>query len=179
MKCERPDCDKEATVHEVVVQKGKKVEKHLCEDHAKDSGLVPKPYTPINALLSKFVMSAPSGEGEQTAAKACAQCSLTFDEFRQHGLLGCSACYEAFEEELAPLIERAQEGAASHVGKTPRRSPGAVDQARLIRTLREQLAEALEAEHYERAADIRDRLREAGGPPSRRESERQAGEAEA
>jgi protein arginine kinase activator len=179
MKCEHPDCDREATVHEVVVHKGKKVEKHLCEEHAKDTGLVPKPYTPINALLSKFVVSSTPEAEQKQEARRCAHCSLTFDEFRQHGLLGCAACYEAFEGELGPLIERAQEGAASHIGKAPRRTGGAPDRAQVIRALREQLSEALKAEHYERAADLRDQLREVGGSAAPQQKQRNAGEAEA
>ena len=53
---------------------------------------------------------------------ACGACGTTFAKFRQTGLLGCAQCYFAFEDRLAPLIERAHEGASQHVGKTPRRA---------------------------------------------------------
>ncbi|MEC9372580.1 MAG: hypothetical protein VYC34_02005, partial [Planctomycetota bacterium] len=108
MKCDR--CDNEATVHEVSLHKGKKVEKHLCESCAKEDGIAVQTHVPINALLSKFVKSAGVlGEGEE-ATPSCPECGMTFGEFRQHGLLGCPHCYEVFEEQLGPLIERAQEG---------------------------------------------------------------------
>lgn len=160
MRCDR--CDKEATVHEVTVHKGQKVEKHLCEDCAKKDGIAVQSHAPINALLSKFVMSAGgAGEGGGKAA-SCPNCGMTWGEFRQHGLLGCAECYGVFEAHLGPLLERAQEGATHHVGKTPTRAGGSVDRQRLLASLRKRLNEAIAAERYEQAAKLRDELREAG-----------------
>src|SRR5690606_38755704 len=97
-------------------------------------------------------------------------------QFRSTGLLGCPACYAAFESKLGPVLERAHEGAARHVGKAPRRALakvrsagdrrapeailGDVEQpARPIGQPRDQLEVAIKAEQYERAAAIRDDLR--------------------
>lgn len=160
MKCDR--CENEATVHEVTVHKGKKVEKHLCEQCAKTDGIAVQSHAPINALLTKFVMSSAGAASAPTQKLVCPGCAMTFADFRQHGLLGCPECYAAFEEQLGPLIERAHEGGVHHVGKTPTRSGGSVDRQRVLATLRRQLSEAVAAEHYERAAELRDELRSIG-----------------
>ncbi|MFG0274326.1 MAG: UvrB/UvrC motif-containing protein [Phycisphaerales bacterium] len=160
MKCDR--CQNEATVHEVTVHKGKKVEKHLCEQCAKTDGIAIQSHPPIAEMLSKFVMSSVSGEKPARGQAACEGCGLTYAEFRQSGLLGCEQCYDAFEEQLGPLLERAQEGGSHHVGKTPRRGGGALDRGKVVATLRRQLLDAIAAEHYEKAAELRDRLRSVG-----------------
>jgi len=160
MKCDR--CQNEATVHEVTVHKGEKVEKHLCEQCAKSDGIAVQSHPPIAEMLSKFVMASGVGEKASPGKRACPGCGMTFAEFRQTGLLGCEGCYASFEEQLSPLLERAQEGGSHHIGKTPRRGGGALDRGKVVATLRKQLLDAIAAEHYEKAAELRDRLRAVG-----------------
>jgi len=160
MKCDQ--CQNEATVHEVTVHKGKKVEKHLCEQCAKTEGIAIQSHPPIAEMLSKFVMSTGAGEKGSRAGQACEGCGMTYADFRQTGLLGCEQCYDAFEDQLGPLLERAQEGGSHHVGKTPRRGGGDLDRGKVVATLRKQLLDAIAAEHYEKAAELRDRLRSVG-----------------
>ena len=164
MRCDR--CDNEATVHETMLVAGQKVEKHLCESCARDEGLSIHPTEPINALLSKFIMApglvqqaAGGGRSKKDQkAPSCPDCGMTWMEFRKCGLLGCATCYEVFETRLAPLIERAQEGATHHVGKAPRGSVGLADHQRRLRALRVELGEAIDAEQYEHAAQLRDSI---------------------
>lgn len=146
------------------IRGGKKVEKHLCEQcAAKVEGLQAKtPHTPINELLTKFVM-AQSGIASDTPS-TCEHCSMTWAEFRQNGLLGCPADYDLFERDLAPLIQRAHEGATHHVGKAPRRIGGgeAVHRQQIdLARLRKELQRAVEGEDYERAAKLRDEIKQA------------------
>jgi protein arginine kinase activator len=155
-KCDK--CEQEATVHEVTIKGGQKVEKHLCEACAREDGIAIQPTQPISELITKFVMSHSGSRAEGAKASTCAECGLTFVEFRQQGLLGCHACYGAFEEQLGSLIERAHEGATHHLGKTPKRAGGAIDRQKRIIALRKQLADAIDAEQYERAASLRDQL---------------------
>lgn len=125
--------------------------------------------------------SASEAKSPQTTACNC--CGMAYSQFRSSGLLGCAECYRAFEGLLGPLLARAHEGGTHHVGRQPLRfresgASGASEQAaaadrptriaaveqesteRLARiaTLRRQLAEAVAAEQYERAAKIRDEL---------------------
>lgn len=157
-KCDH--CDSEATVHEVTIHQGQKVEKHLCEHCARDEGIVVQSDAPIGELLTKFVISQGSGSSTKTRKQApsCPDCGMVFDEFRKSGLLGCSACYETFADQLTPLLERAHDGGATHVGKVPRRAGASIDRQQLIAALRRQLDEAIESEQYERAAQLRDKI---------------------
>ena len=163
MKCD--NCNKPATVHLTEIKNGKKIEKHLCEQCAAASEGIPvKGHTPINELLTNFVM-AHSGLPKEGAA-GCEQCGISWAEFRQSGLLGCHHDYQQFEKDLTPLLQRAHEGATHHVGKVPARRGGSgVPMKRQIdlAKLRKELAKAVEGEDYERAAKLRDQIRQAEG----------------
>lgn len=155
-KCDRCDC--EATVHEVVIRNGQKAEKHLCDSCAREEGFTGQATAPISDLITKFVISQAAGEKAAVKVGICPTCGLTFNDFRQQGLLGCPDCYKAFEMQLTSMIERAHEGATHHVGKAPKRMGGSAGRHERITTLRKQLNEAISAEQYERAATLRDQL---------------------
>ena len=65
-----------------------------------------------------------------------------------------------FAGKLLSLLKRAQEGASEHVGKVPARKKTA-DADRQVTTLRlrRELQKAVDAENYEAAAQLRDKLR--------------------
>lgn len=176
---------REATVHEVVIRSGKKAERHLCEQCAREAGLGAPAPTQVSELLGKL-MSAQAAKAKPTPPKApqiaqagsiCAACGSTFAEFKALGLLGCPECYKAFESLLGPLLERAQDGGLHHVGKVPRAAlersrrggagesailGSAVERAKRVESLRRALEEAVAGEQYERAAQLRDELRQIG-----------------
>ena len=163
MKCE--NCNNPATVHLTEIKAGKKIEKHLCESCAAALEGIgnPKGHTPINELLTNFVM-AQSGGALKEQTSTCETCGITWAEFRQSGVLGCANDYRVFEKELAPLIQRAHEGATHHVGKVPtRRGSTTLAPKRRVDTdkLKKDLQRAIEAEDYERAAKLRDQIRTA------------------
>jgi protein arginine kinase activator len=161
MKCD--NCNKQATVHLTEIKGGKKYEKHLCQECAAHSeGLPVKGHTPINELLTNFVL-AHSGLARETNLQ-CEQCGITWAEFRQTGLFGCEHDYDLFERDLTPLLQRAHEGATHHVGKIPLRRGGSAAPARKrsdLARLRKELQIAVEKEDYERAAKLRDQIKAA------------------
>ena len=164
-KCDT--CQKPATVHLTEIKNGKKIEKHLCENCAAQSGeglaTGAKAHMPINELLTNFVMQH---SGAQKESLTCEHCGITWAEFRQNGLLGCEHDYSAFEKELTPLLQRAHEGAAHHVGKVPTRRGGTGVPAKRVvdvTKLRKELARAVESEDYEKAAGLRDQIRQCEG----------------
>jgi protein arginine kinase activator len=185
MKCDQ--CGQEATVHELRVVNGKKVERHLCEACARKQGIAVQPALSVPELLEKYIQQAaasppnpskPPLQPVPARANVCPRCGTTYMDFRQSGLLGCSECYRSFEGQLGPLLERAHEGGGFHVGKVPKRllagGPKASPVARRapenilgdreqragrMNALRKQLEEAVAAEQYERAAKIRDEIR--------------------
>ena len=167
MKCD--NCNKQpATVHLTEIKGGKKIEKHLCEQCAAQNEGVPiKSHTPINELLTNFVM-AHSGL-QKDLGQACEACGITWAEFRQKGLFGCANDYTTFEKDLTPLLQRAHESATHHTGKVPTRAggtTGGVPKKRKtidVAKLKKELQRAIENEDYERAAQLRDAIREAEG----------------
>lgn len=168
MHCDH--CDKPAVVHEVVVTKdGATVEIHLCEEHASTRGYA-MPLTgghpPIHQMLTSIAVGAstPTARAAKTAVRSCPTCGRTLAQIRDTGLLGCADCYAAFESSLESLIERAQAGANFHVGRSPRGSLDAAARMALRSRLVKELDEAVIAEQYERAAELRDRLRHLNEP---------------
>jgi protein arginine kinase activator len=165
-KCD--NCSKPATVHLTEIKGGQKIEKHLCEQCAvKNEGVNIQSHQPINELLTNFVM-AHSGLQKELGT-ACEHCGITWAEFRQSGLLGCEHDYTQFEKELTPLLARAHENASHHSGKAPTRGGGGANLPRKrkavdIGKLRKELQRALELEDYERAASLRDAIRQAEAP---------------
>lgn len=146
-----------ATVHLTDIENGQKRERHLCESCAEKEGILPKPVN-VMAQLSAFVQAG-KAPAQQLAGLTCPQCKLSFVEFRNKGVLGCPADYDAFEKALSPLIERAHQGATHHVGKTPQRLGIARSTDGDLIRLRRELTRAVDDERFEDAAQIRDTIR--------------------
>ena len=97
--------------------------------------------------------------------KECGSCHLRFSEFQATGLLGCSACYAQFQEEIDRLLGR-QNGPAVHSGKRCAAQAGAAARDEDVKQLKQDLADAVEREAFELAARIRDTLRKRSGTGS-------------
>lgn len=134
---------------------------HLCEQCAAEKGVQ------TTSSVAKFPLSdflASMGKGAAAALPAgaeggkCAFCGATLQDFRDSGRLGCPHCYESFSLHLRNLLRRLH-GASQHVGEVYL-SPGAGDDPRrTLLELREQLKRAVDAENFELAAELRDRIR--------------------
>ena len=146
-----------ATVHLTDLMSGDKLEKHLCEKCAKQEGVEEESHAPFEKLLTSFVMA--SASAQEAAQITCDECGMTYAEFRTSGLLGCQHDYTAFESVLQTLLERAHGGATHHIGKVPKgTAPSDRRQVDLLR-LRQELADAVKSEDYERAAALRDSIK--------------------
>jgi len=155
-KCDH--CGKPATVHLTEIEGGAKIEKHLCESCAQSEGITIKADVPISQLLENFILQS----GSTTPEPTCEICGMTLSEFRRGGLLGCPNDYETFSHVLVNLLERTHEGASQHVGKVPVRAGLDQQRATALLRLRAQLKAAVAQEDYERAAAIRDEIKEMG-----------------
>ncbi len=175
MKCDR--CENEATVQELTIRNNVRIERHLCEQCARQLGLSSQTTMPLSELLTKYVLATGQGVSSHAPKQAppteCPSCRMSWSEFRQVDRLGCADCYSVFEAQLGPLLERWHEGGVRHTGKSPARaasrSAAAQDQAscaaertQRILMLRKQLDQAVLAEQYERAAALRDEIRRLG-----------------
>ncbi len=160
--CDR--CNKPATVHSTEISGGKPHEIHLCEACAQEAGYIQQSHVPINELLNQFLKTQANVSDPQTAR--CADCGMTWQEFKDTGLLGCPKDYDLFLNQLSGVIERAQQSATHHTGKTPDptvkktrdEDPVKLRQSQVAK-LKKELARAVEAESYETAARIRDEIR--------------------
>lgn len=88
----------------------------------------------------------------------CANCGITFEELKNNGTLGCAACYQSFYSILEPLLINAH-ASIYHEGKLPKRAGTQLMQERKIDKLRLYMQEAIEAEDFDRAAFLRDKIR--------------------
>jgi len=165
MRCQK--CDKPATFHITELTGGKPQELHLCEEHAREyltqSGDEPSSATSMAAALAQqmaqqMAVGQTAEELERLDQQACPVCGITFFQFRSQGRLGCPHDYVCFEEQLQPLILNIH-GETEHVGKTPRRSPGGSEGRTQLIRLRREMKEAVAAEQYERASQLRDEIR--------------------
>jgi protein arginine kinase activator len=159
MKCEA--CRKqEASVAFTHIVENQKQTLHLCPAciAARQAGSVdPTSLPPSDGAASENPADS-TGRADAAAATRCPHCGMTYDEFRKGGRFGCPTCYEAFERQLDRLMKRIH-GATVHRGKglpPPRPQPQVTED---LAELRRQLAAAVAAEAYERAAEIRDRIR--------------------
>ncbi|MFK7958936.1 MAG: UvrB/UvrC motif-containing protein [Phycisphaerales bacterium] len=158
MKCDL--CNKPAVVHELLVHSGVRREVHLCEEHATAQGFQLPGGEPIEKMLQQFVLSPtpPKPKAKTDARVACGTCGRTLSEFRHNGVLGCADCYRGLGRPLEAIIQRAQNGGTHHVGKSPGRLGASIDRQLVIGRLVKDLEDAVSAEQFERAAQIRDRL---------------------
>lgn len=156
----------EATIHITKILNGDKKELNLCEKCAKEKGELTF-YSPIDISSSFTFQNILSGIMEHVGnvgkdAKNpysyCENCGTTYSEFKQRGLAGCSECYKSFSETINPIIRRVQ-GNIEHTGKIPKKLGKHIIEKKKLLKLREDLQNAITAEEYEKAAEIRDLIR--------------------
>jgi protein arginine kinase activator len=170
MKCQ--NCHKrDATVHLTEIKGGSKHEMHLCESCAAAKGLPGKAHFSIQDLLAGIASAQQSSKKGRGKEMQCPACELSISQFQSTGRFGCPDCYTAFSSEILPLIEKIHDS-TQHVGKVPGRVSPEVALQKEVRHLQLELKKAVKREDYEKAADIRDRIRraeeelEARGTPS-------------
>lgn len=163
MKCE--NCgDAEAVIHLTQIENNEMRTAHLCEHCAAAKGLENDDETPGSFPLQEFLAQMGGADKETRRAAdstdRCAFCGLTFAGFRESGRLGCPHCYSTFEVQLRGLLRRVH-GSTRHTGKVylpP--DPTASDRERRLEGLRHRLQRAVDAEDFERAASLRDEIRQ-------------------
>lgn len=103
------------------------------------------------------------------AGIACGECGTTLAGVRTGAPLGCSHCYEVFDDALVtellalkkvpPRVSSFKPKEAIHVGRGPGEIPEINPSLRLI-ALNEALNETLQREDYEQSALLRDQIKE-------------------
>lgn len=165
MLCEM--CKKNnASVHIVRVINGIKQTLNICESCAKQSQgftfgeiQLEAPFTFQNMLSGLVDYINQSSHGTRNTESICPNCGMTYGEFKQKGLMGCAMCYKHFSSTIMPVIKRVQ-GNTEHIGKIPVKSGKEIMERKKLLNLKEELQKAILEEEYEKAAEIRDRIRE-------------------
>jgi protein arginine kinase activator len=166
------DCQKcgqkSANIHIVRELNGQQHEFFLCSDCAKkdgnygvgfslglDNGL----HFALHNFLPGFIGHTKNVVSSIPKEFVCEECGLTFGEFQNLGRLGCGSCYVAFRKQLAPIISRIH-GNVEYRGKKPAEKMEVRSETeRFLDALKKELQEAVSKEEYERAAKIRDQIK--------------------
>ncbi len=89
----------------------------------------------------------------------CEDCGCSQTEFEKSGRLGCPQCYKTFSGLLNPLMKKMHAG-YRHLGKIPEKAIAENLLNDRIKHLESQLERAVSSEHYEDAAQYRDKINE-------------------
>lgn len=155
----------QANVHITKIINGEKQEFDICDECAKRTEgmefggnmIFDTQFSFQNILsgLMDYLNQTPQAERVEPV---CKNCGTTFSEFKKNGFLGCSECYNYFDAALIPVIRRVQ-GNVEHVGKIPHKSGKGILEKRELEKLKDELQKAIQSEEYEKAAEIRDKIR--------------------
>lgn len=162
------DCNKrEAQVNFTQIKNNVQSTLSLCNECAAARGfhspLDNIPF-PLADILSGLAANLPMQKQiAQEESISCSNCGLTFDEFTRQGRFGCGECYTAFRSRLE-MIMRKIHGASMHRGKTPSFAITDEGNAETFSVkeeerLKDELQKAISSEDFERAAEIRDKLK--------------------
>lgn len=168
MKCDRCEQDAKLMIHTIDAQQEEKT-LHLCLTCAQemfiqgvqgnDAEMFAYFQDSLKQLLGSFFE-----ETETENEKRCGFCQSTFNDIINTGRFGCDHCYTEFFDKARQTLKMAQ-GASKHKGATPvnyspyKENPKEEMQALLVEK-KEALDACIEEENYERAAILRDEMRE-------------------
>ncbi len=155
-KCKK----KPAAIHVTRIVNQKKTEWYLCYDCAKDEQSLGDaiPFS-VNDLINGILSGLQAENQEVVPDITCAGCQTQYHDFLKTGRFGCPQCYRAFETQLSQVIKKIQ-GGELHKGKIPQNIDRAIKAKREITQLRKQLMEYVEAEAFEKAAVVRDQIKD-------------------
>ncbi len=158
MKCH--NCSSPAKFHLTdIAANGQKKEIHLCEECAEKQQLTKKKEINLSGIVQSLIGQHVGAQSDELARLTCPSCGIKYMEFRAEGRLGCPHDYDVFRVGLEPLLRRIHRK-IRHTGKVPRRQPKSTPVHAELLEMRKQLRAAVDAEQFEEAARVRDRIRQ-------------------
>ncbi|MFM2170535.1 MAG: hypothetical protein RI957_764 [Verrucomicrobiota bacterium] len=157
-------CDQKATVFLTQLVEGQMKKVCLCESCAQEKGVTdPTGFSLADMLMtgtptSALVGTPAIGKTRGSGVKKCPNCGFSADDLNRVRRFGCSKCFDAFRPEL-DLILRGMHQGVHHVGKVPKGFEAIHARDEQLEELRGRLENAIEAENYEDAAQLRDEIR--------------------
>jgi protein arginine kinase activator len=131
-------------------------ELHLCLQCATGAAKMNQQKAKVHSAISQTIASQLDGAGELPAR--CEGCGYTVEDIRKTGRMGCARCYRTFEQLIGPTINALRRAADAMPG-VPREPAAKESNEDVIRSLREQMRQAVSREEYETAARLRDRIK--------------------
>ncbi|MBQ7333184.1 MAG: UvrB/UvrC motif-containing protein [Clostridia bacterium] len=156
-KCEK----KEATVLFKHSVNGKYKEMMLCHECAEKENVTGFFTHGADELFSGFFSDTVFG-GYVPEQKKCPQCGLSYGELARNGRAGCAKCYDVFAPEMEKIVYGIH-GNARHAGSAPGNRAEQIKKKSEIEALKKEQQEAVLEQNYERAAELRDKIRELEG----------------
>lgn len=158
MLCQR--CHKNlATVRYAEVVDGKVADLHLCPECL--SLQQEKAGGGFELSIPVAAQSVETGRPDlrrSRAPRACKACGFQLGWTLESGKMGCSQCYTAFADEIEPMLIGLH-NAVLHRGKNLKMDDARGKLRSDLQTQRALLRSAVQKEHYEEAAQIRDLIR--------------------
>ena len=149
---------REARVYFTQIINGVKTKMSVCRKCAGTDGIK----IDLNSLITGLLSIQKQDIDTTDRVLQCDGCGMTIDEFNSTGKMGCNKCYEVFFDPMQQLLNRIH-GNTHHRGKIPNKSESQQLTVTKIDELKKELSECIKIEAYERAAEIRDRIKELTG----------------
>ncbi|MPM95797.1 Protein-arginine kinase activator protein [bioreactor metagenome] len=89
----------------------------------------------------------------------CPMCGASFQEIVKSGKIGCAECYDKFYDLLLPSVQRIH-GKTAHSGKIAANNEIEIKKENVLEELKAKLAQAIEEQNFEYAAELRDKIKE-------------------
>lgn len=151
MLCE--NCGKNvATVHYEQIINGVRTEKHLCAECAEKLEMGNMFFEPGNFFAPLF------SDKVRRTARVCKNCGCTEREFLDTQFVGCPECYETFADLIEPMVQRIHGSTKHKAAKIA--SNDTRDELNETDKLKKELQDAVDKQEYEKAAKLRDRIKE-------------------
>lgn len=156
MLCEKCN-ERAATVILTQIVGEKQIKLYLCESCAKSTeGWLSNDLNALQSFLNSIINGKTPINKNETVE--CKQCGMTLSDFKKTSKVGCSDCYQTFEQYFEPMIKRVHSH-TQHTGKKPGKKIEEDKMKLKLIHLQNALKKAVEDEEYEIAAKLRDEIR--------------------
>ncbi len=160
-KAQSTSCCRDCAIQHIQMKNNMAVNKYNVALSAQD--FIDKIFQTVGTGEIKFVPN-----GLKMPEKTCSNCGITYSEVLATGRLGCATCWESFQEELKPVLDKHQHKSI-HAGKTPKQFfvlPEQLDPnfnnmnlQDQIKYLENNMNEAVKKEDFDAAAKYRDLIK--------------------
>ncbi len=116
------------------------------------------PFAGLGSLFGSM-LSPSQSINPSHVAKKCTLCGSTLEDISKNGKVGCAKCYDIFGNEIDGTIKRIH-GNVSHNGRVPKCLRNKLDRTKKLESLKKELASAVEIQDFERAAELRDEIKQ-------------------